>query len=131
MAKRKLTRQGATALLLAVAAAGCAAGSRANNPSWPGSGTPDTNQVRVTNRSWASIEVYVVYADRSFHLGTVESSRTATLTIPESFSESPIRLAARPVGGGESYTTPVLVWTHRGFSLTVESDISRSSYGIG
>jgi hypothetical protein len=131
MAIRTLARHGAAALLVAIAASGCAAGNRANNPSWPGSGTPATNQVRVVNRSWASIEVYVVYADRGFHLGTVEGSRTATLTIPESFSDSAIRLSARPVGGGESYTTPVLIWTNRGFSLTVESDISRSSYGIG
>jgi hypothetical protein len=35
------------------------------------------------------------------------------------------------VGGGQSYTTAMLVWDEPRLSLTVESDISRSSNGMG
>lgn len=60
--------------------------------------------VRVENRSWSDVTVYVLRSSQRIRLGTVSGTTTRVLTIPETliFGTTPLRFLADPIGSGQT-----------------------------
>ena len=74
-------------LLLLPLNAGCVAGEKATRE------TPSSVEIRVTNRSWLAMDVYLVGQSRRVHLGRLASGRTERYRMPGDFLASglPVR----------------------------------------
>jgi hypothetical protein len=88
-------------LLLLLAIPACGGQQRA--PSGP---LPDRTTVRVDNRKFLDVTVYVWNGGQRVRLGLVPGTSTRTFTIPSSliFGTSTLRFQADPIGASE---TPV------------------------
>jgi hypothetical protein len=87
-------------LLLAMVAAGCSrAGS--GNQEGPLPSTPPRTSVRVENRNFLDMNVYVLEGSRRVRLGTAGGVSTTILRIPANllFGTTSLRFQMDPIGG--------------------------------
>jgi hypothetical protein len=84
--------------LLLLAPAGCAPRARQGGAA-PGEQPPTT--IRVDNRGFNDVTIYVVRSSQRIRLGNVTGLSSQTLTIPKSliFGSTPLRFIADPIGG--------------------------------
>lgn len=81
-------------LLLAVSACGGSGKAPHQAPA------PDATTVRVENRNWLDMTIYVVRGGQRIRLGVVTGNSTRVLKIPRGivFGTTPLRFLADPVG---------------------------------
>jgi len=67
--------------------------------------------LRVENRDWLDVDVYVVQNGHRTRLGTVTATSTKSFTFPHSLvlQRAPIQLLATPIGGPRSLVTESIV----------------------
>lgn len=92
---RSRSLRSAAALLCLLALAACGGGSRGR------SAGPQTT-VRVENRAWLDMNVYVLRGTQRIRLGTVTGNTTRVLPIPSNlvFGASSLRFLVDPIGSG-------------------------------
>jgi hypothetical protein len=89
--------------------------------------------LRVSNNSWADMNVFLLRGSTRHRLGMVTSMNTTTFTIPEQAmsSASDLRLYADPIGSIRGWTTqPLLINPGQVISLTLQNNLNLSSYSI-
>lgn len=89
--------------------------------------TRETN-VRVNNQAWLDVNLYVLDGARRVRLGTVPSTTTRTLRIPESVVGlgRPLRFQADPVGSSNVASSfEIMVSPGRTVQLTIPNTIGR------
>ena len=97
-APRRIRRAALAALMGALALAGACMGNtqqeQAAEPAEP-------TYVRVENRAWLDMNVYVFRSSQRLRLGTTNGNSTARYIIPKSmlFGPTPLRFQADPIGG--------------------------------
>ncbi len=88
---------------------GCAIGVGAGAPSPPDRGLVE---VRIQNRSWSAVAIYLVSDGLVQRLGIATAVGTTTLWMPERLlgHSNDIRLVSAPIGSNDSHSTePPLV----------------------
>lgn len=94
---------------------------------------PDPVILEVENHNWADVELFVVHDGVQTRFAQVTAAHDVSIEIPAQLQGQTgmIRLAARRIGGTDSYISPEI--SLRGSSavrLTIESSLSRSSVGV-
>ena len=84
---------------------------------------PDSTRettVRVENRSWSEMTIYVVRSGQRIRLGTVSGTSTQKLVIPASlvFGATPLSFIADPIGSSRRATSWELT-VHPGDEVTL------------
>jgi hypothetical protein len=89
-------------LLLGIVLAGCSVPNRTGSPRE----TPPTTNVRVENRNFLDMTVYVLQGTRRVRLGTATGVSTTVLRIPDNllFGTTSLRFQMDPIGGN---ATPI------------------------
>lgn len=90
------TRAFALSLMMMLMASACSGGGRAPNQAPP----PGETTIRVENRNWLDMTIYVVRGSQRTRLGTVTGNSTRVLKIPQGivFATTSLRFLADPVG---------------------------------
>jgi hypothetical protein len=98
---RHLTRL-LTALMVAGGLAGCA-----HNPNAEPRIRPRPTYVEVNNEAWLDMTIYVIDGAARMRLGTVGSTHSSTLRLPESMvgAGRMIRFQADPIGSSRTATS--------------------------
>jgi hypothetical protein len=89
--------------------------------------------LRVSNNSWADMNLFLLRGTTRHRLGMVTSMNTTTFTIPEEAlsAASDLRLYADPIGSIRGWSTqPLLVNPGQEISLTLQNNLNLSSYSI-
>jgi hypothetical protein len=68
--------------------------------------------VRVVSYNWADLRIFAVIGTDSHRLGTITPNSTRTYRIPDGLvaGRSSIRLAVRPIGSSELFTTETILF---------------------
>jgi hypothetical protein len=95
--------------------------------------TPDPVVLEVQNHNWADVVLYVLHDGVETRFALVTAAHDLSIEIPAKLQGQTgmIRLAARRIGGNDSYVSPEI--SLRGNSavrFTIESSLSRSSIGV-
>jgi hypothetical protein len=95
--------------------------------------TPETVVLEVENHNWSDVVLYIVHDGVQTRFTQVAAAHDLSVEIPARLQGQMgvIRLAARRIGGTDSYVSQAL--SIRGSSavrLTIESSLSRSSVGV-
>ena len=94
---------------------------------------PEPVVLEVENHNWADVVLYVVHDGVQTRFALITAAHDLSIEIPAQLQGQmgTIRLAARRVGGNDSYLSPEI--SLRGNSevrFTIESRLSRSSVGV-
>lgn len=102
--------RGIAALVLLLSLGGC--GSRGLNP-FSGSAASARTELRVENRNWADMTIYLHRGSSRQRLGLVSTNQTRSFALPEHLvaSGASVAFEADPVGSDESYRSPSLTLT--------------------
>jgi hypothetical protein len=91
---------------LAGGGAGCASGP---SPETTTSATAPKTVLRVTNRNFYDMNIFLVRTGQRFRLGTVTGNSTSTFEFPSQWVEQgPVQFLATPIGtGGRDFSEPL------------------------
>ncbi len=125
-------------IVLAAAALGCArrvpvGDAPAETAASAPAPLPAFVYVSVENRHSSDVVVTLVRGGQSSRLGLVSGSSSSTLRFPGTYiaNSASLQLSARALGGGSSYQTGHFnVQPGQSITLTLESQLSRSSYAV-
>jgi hypothetical protein len=112
--------------------AGGPAGGAAGEPA-EAARLPEFVFVTVENRHSSDVVVTLVHNGQSSRLGLVPGSSSTTLQFPGRYiaSAASLQLSARAIGGNGSYTTgQFVVQPGQGVTLSLESQLPRSSFSV-
>jgi hypothetical protein len=120
--------------LLAAATIACAATHPARFGSAQKQTIPSDGLVlEVENHNWSDVLIYVVHDGTSTRFLDLSAAKSGSREIPPRFvsSSGMIRFLVHRIGGDDDYLSPqVSVRTGSTVSLTLESDLRRSSLGV-
>ncbi|HJR62344.1 MAG TPA: hypothetical protein VJ803_01485 [Gemmatimonadaceae bacterium] len=90
-----------TMVLLLMILAGCSMARQGNQE------PQEETSLRVENRGWSEMTIYVLTSTERSRLGTVSGNSTRVFTIPERllFGATPLRFFADPLGGAREPST--------------------------
>lgn len=110
------------------AATGCS-GHRKTSPVEPAA--PAT--LRVENRNWLDVDVFVVQSGHRTRLGTVTATSAKSFTFPHSLilQQAPVQLLAAPIGAPRSLVTESIVLkSGTRVDWLLESNLSTSTLSV-
>lgn len=93
----------------------------------------DQLALEVDNHNWSDVLIYIVHDGFRSRLVQVTAARSLTQSIPRSLvgSDQTVQFLAHRIGGVDDYLSPqISVRTGYTLSLTLESDLRRSSLGV-
>lgn len=111
----------------------CAGRHQAGEEAPSRSVAPKPITLEVENHNWADVVLYIVHDGVQTRFTQVAAAHDVSIEIPGQLQGQMgmIRLAARRIGGNDSYISPEI--SLRGSSavrFTIESSLSRSSVGV-
>jgi len=112
-------------LLLAVALGGCAP------PAAPRTPRPPAASLRVVNRGFSDVIVYVADGQVPLRLGRVGSLERTRLPLPHHVSPTTVRLLVSSVGSDQIFAAaPVMAGAGAALELTVQPLLSQSTLSV-
>jgi hypothetical protein len=67
--------------------------------------TQSTTAIRVENRNWRAVDVFVLLGGARSRIGRVEALSSAELPLPPNFAIGVLRVAIRPMGSPHYFAT--------------------------
>lgn len=118
----------AAALVLAVAASGCARATAGTDVQ----SIRPTTTVQVSNQGWSDVVVYVLRSGMKWRLGMVTSQTSRTFEMPRGVlpEAGSLRLLADPIGSKEHLTAPFQVTSGQRVALTLQNVLSMSYVSV-
>lgn len=127
------------AVLTLVGASACAGGGNAGpkqaSPARASKQEKPPNKrpilVRVDNKHWTAIRVGVISGGQAQLLGTVETTREATFTMPRTIAPLDVRLTVTPIGeDGQYETAPISAREGEIIVMRVDRQLSLSTISV-